>query len=437
MSVFAMVSPKVFQDVAEGAQKAYGHMQRKVPKAFKGAAGGTQRVLADFQGGLKRTINGISVPKPLAQTAEDISDLSMLQLGKPSICSRCATLNLAACFEKEAAGGGAYKSWSSPLSRIALHAPWCTMCKLLLAMLCREQHDPMSSEDVQKHIQQDWLRGVPFHKWVSEGYIHQDEYWPFGRSEDRHEGPTQVVGPFGEYLSELAKRSSSLGLKLLISSAAGRRPQLRLDDLKQSPATMYRQGYKAGEGKASRYPISALVLVTVSTALAETPGLLWTDLVGNSNRPGAEQGVLSHFMLHAVKGGISITAKPNSLSYGHVLDSNWINTRMAKLWLRQCETFHGTECSEHGWALAMDKPSFLRVIDVDNMLIMVVKNPQACRYVALSYVWGRANMVKLQSHNARELAQPGGLQEYIRMLPRTIIDAMQVVRVAGERFPMG
>jgi len=94
MSVFAMVSPKVFQDVAEGAQKAYGHMQRKVPKAFKGAAGGTQRVLADFQGGLKRTINGISVPKPLAQTAEDISGLSMLQLGKPGICSRCATLNL-------------------------------------------------------------------------------------------------------------------------------------------------------------------------------------------------------------------------------------------------------------------------------------------------------------------------------------------------------
>lgn len=124
-----------------------------------------------------------------------------------------------------------YLSWATPLSRIDLHAGWCQMCKILLSMLCRDEHDPLKVPEVRNHVKQDWLRGVPLQTWVSKGYIHQDDYWPFGRSESRHEGSTQVLGPLFENLKPIAKRSSYIGVKVLTRSAVtGRAPQVKLED---------------------------------------------------------------------------------------------------------------------------------------------------------------------------------------------------------------
>ncbi|TKA29072.1 hypothetical protein B0A54_16182 [Friedmanniomyces endolithicus] len=425
-------APKLFQNVSEGAHKTFGTLQREAPKVFRGAAQGTQKAMSDAQAGLKRTINGIPVPAAFAHTGEDLSDLAKLQMGRPGLCSRCAALDLDTCFTKDTDTDQPYRCWASPLSRVALHAKWCVMCKLLIEMLCRAEHDPLRSAEIRDHITPEWLRDVPFHQWLSKGYIHQDEYWPFGRSASRYEGSTQVVGPFSEALWTAAKRFQHVGLRVLVRSAVGGRPSVEMADFKLSHSQMYRDGIDRGTIN-ERFPISAVVVITVSTAHSDTPGLLWCDLDGCSNQPGAKPQVLSHFMLQVVRNNLVVTVTPR-LSYGHVLDSRWIDVQLSKLWLAECETYHGKGCSEHGWALALDSPGFLRLIDVDELRVIVAEKPQSCRYVALSYVWGGADVLKLTSNNMHELSEQGGLESSLALLPRTVLDAMQVTKAAGERY---
>ncbi|KAK0834997.1 hypothetical protein LTR73_001289 [Friedmanniomyces endolithicus] len=425
-------APKLFQNVSQGAQNTFDTLQRETPKAFMGAAQGTQKVMSNAQAGLKRTINGIPIPAAFAHTGEDLSDLAKLQMGRPSLCSRCAALDLDTCFNKDTDMDQPYRCWASPLSRVALHAKWCVMCKLLIEMLCRAEHDPLRSAEIRDHITPEWLRDVPFHQWLSKGYIHQDEYWPFGRSASRYEGSTQVVGPFSEALWTAAKRFQHVGLRVLVRSAVGGRPSVEMADFQLSHSQMYRDGIDQGTIN-ERFPISAVVVITVSKAHSDTPGLLWCDLDGCSNQPGAKPQVLSHFMLQMVRNNLVVTVTPR-LSYGHVLDSRWIDVQLSKLWLAECETYHGKGCSEHGWALALDSPGFLRLIDVDELRVIVAEKPQSCRYVALSYVWGGADVLKLTSNNMHELSEQGGLESSLALLPRTVLDAMQVTKAAGERY---
>ncbi|KAK1051718.1 hypothetical protein LTR74_016721 [Friedmanniomyces endolithicus] len=177
--------------------------------------------MSDTQAGLKRTINGTPIPAAFAHTGEDLSDLAKLQMGR---------------------------------------------------------------SDIRDHITPDWLKDVPFHQWVSKGYIHQDEYWPFGRSASRYEGSTQVVGPFSEALWTAAKRFQHVGLKVLVRSAVGGRPSVQRKDFKTSHSQRYRDGLDQGTID-KRFPISAVVIITVSTAHSDTPGLLWCDLDGCSDQP--------------------------------------------------------------------------------------------------------------------------------------------------------
>ncbi|KAK1812461.1 hypothetical protein LTR12_013155 [Friedmanniomyces endolithicus] len=195
-----------------------------------------------------------------------------------------------------------------------------------------------------------------------------------------------------------------------------------------SHSQRYRDGLNQGTID-KRCPISAVVIITVSTAHSDTPGLLWCDLDGCSNQPGAEPQVLSHFILQVVRNKLVVTVTPK-LSYGHVLDSRWIDVPLSKLWLAECENVP----REHGWALALDSPSFLRLIDVDELRVTVAEKPQSCWYVALSYVWGGANVLKLTSDNIHELSEEGGLRNSLALLPRTVLDAMQVTKAAGERY---
>ena len=132
-------APKAFQGVTKGAQKTFVNVQTGTQKAFQTPAWestvkGTQRIIKDVHSGIRRTINGIPVPQVFAQTAEDFSDLAGLAAGKPGICSRCATMPVGACFRTSGEVQEEYLSWASPLSRIALHAKWCTLCHILLSM---------------------------------------------------------------------------------------------------------------------------------------------------------------------------------------------------------------------------------------------------------------------------------------------------------------
>ena len=63
-----------------------------------------------------------AVPKAFAMTAEDLSDLAKLQFGQEGICSRCAKLPLDACFSDVPEAQEKSVPWSTPLSRVVLHA---------------------------------------------------------------------------------------------------------------------------------------------------------------------------------------------------------------------------------------------------------------------------------------------------------------------------
>lgn len=82
----------------------------------------------------------------------------------------------------------------------------------------------------------------------------------------------------------------------------------------------------------------------------------------------------------------------------------------------------------------MPKPVFLRLLDVRNLNIVVAQRPESSRYVALSYVWGAADMVKLRNDNIEELSEPRGLEKHLSQLPNTTLDAMEVVKEPGERY---
>ena len=108
-------------------------------------------------------------------------------------------------------------------------------------------------------------------------------------------------------------------------------------------------------------------------------------------------------------------------------------------WMRWCFQNHpqcrvkvssGGPAEKHRQSNSYQLPS-LRVIDVVDSCI-VDKAPSS--YLALSYVWGGVPNFRLTTSNRTALAQPGRLQEFWRLLPKTIQDAIKVVRSLGERY---
>jgi hypothetical protein len=82
----------------------------------------------------------------------------------------------------------------------------------------------------------------------------------------------------------------------------------------------------------------------------------------------------------------------------------------------------------------MQKPGFIRAIDVEDFCTKEILDPARCRYVALSYVWGGASTVKLTQDNMFNLMSKDGLRQYMHKLPQTVVDAIEVVRRLGERY---
>jgi hypothetical protein len=72
------------------------------------------------------------------------------------------------------------------------------------------------------------------------------------------------------------------------------------------------------------------------------------------------------------------------------------------------------------------------VIDVDEHCL--TKLPPKGRYFALSYVWGGVDQPQTKLENVKKLCTPGGLDRIGGTIPKTITDAMSLVRLLGERY---
>jgi hypothetical protein len=114
--------------------------------------------------------------------------------------------------------------------------------------------------------------------------------------------------------------------------------------------------------------------------------------------------------------------------HGIVVDQAKISTDVLQKWGTLCENAH-PEMIDH----CIDrKRSGLRLIDVHENLIVEIKGP--CRYVCLSYVWGRINQPQYNSKTKDAFQAPNGLNSEILVFPRTIRDAMLVTKRLGINY---
>lgn len=120
-----------------------------------------------------------------------------------------------------------------------------------------------------------------------------------------------------------------------------------------------------------------------------------------------------------------------------------IDPKLLHIWTKTCEKEHGSHCIPltTGSHIPKHQPNFepapWRVLDVKTD--RVIRAPENCRYIALSYVWGGITPFRLQKANltVREAGIPHGhfsAQLDRQKLPRTIQDAMVVVKLLGERY---
>ena len=76
--------------------------------------------------------------------------------------------------------------------------------------------------------------------------------------------------------------------------------------------------------------------------------------------------------------------------------------------------------------------SNFRVIDIEGGHIKPV--PLDTKYVALSYVWGQLPMLQLRKDNFESLTSKGALESIYQQLPRTITDAIDLLKALGLRY---
>ena len=97
-------------------------------------------------------------------------------------------------------------------------------------------------------------------------------------------------------------------------------------------------------------------------------------------------------------------------------------------WLRRCSGDHGNSCTPD---TVMDD-FCLRVIDVRARC--VVKAPPSCRYLALSYVWGKSRQLLLVQKTHVRLTSKGGLDGQHHDILPTIKDAMLLCEKLKESY---
>lgn len=110
-----------------------------------------------------------------------------------------------------------------------------------------------------------------------------------------------------------------------------------------------------------------------------------------------------------------------------------VDMDLVREWWRCCNAYHQGVCWTEDDKDRNELPHAMRVIDVRNNTL--VEAPRDCRYVALSYVWGKVQTYLLAKEQATTLASmSGGLILPVEELPLTIRDAMEAVRAIGECY---
>ena len=120
------------------------------------------------------------------------------------------------------------------------------------------------------------------------------------------------------------------------------------------------------------------------------------------------------------------------LFLGRNVESARINPALVRSWVELCRNSHGEVCEHVDRQIERHNP-FFGVIDVHDMYLTAL--PDGARYVALSYTWGDASRsFTTKKSNVQKLRQKNGLRAIELDLPRSIRDAIDLVRAIGERY---
>lgn len=131
---------------------------------------------------------------------------------------------------------------------------------------------------------------------------------------------------------------------------------------------------------------------------------------------------------------------PSATYFVRPIGAEQIDFSLARKWLSICESHHDKTCQEAvaiqemGRSHPADEIPDFRCLDVEQNCL--VKVPSGSRYAALSYVWGRQKFFTTMMANVADLERAGSLEEreYLKQIPQTIKDAMQVAREVGIRY---
>lgn len=120
--------------------------------------------------------------------------------------------------------------------------------------------------------------------------------------------------------------------------------------------------------------------------------------------------------------------------YMHQTIEPTFDFRRLSSWVSTCETFHCRSCKMSPLRFEETFPGLpvLRLVDVE--LECLVELREVPRYVALSYIWGEIPSLRLSTMIRPRLMQPGGIKAASKSIPRTINDAILLVKKLGERY---
>jgi len=111
-----------------------------------------------------------------------------------------------------------------------------------------------------------------------------------------------------------------------------------------------------------------------------------------------------------------------------------VDYRHPRQWLDRCvaDTIGHTECRESATQWNNLLGVTFRVIDVHRRCI--VKHPQDCPFLILTYVWGGVDQPKLSKETIPLFSAEGGLTALWGKMPTTVRDAIEVCQALGERY---
>ncbi|GAB1318460.1 Heterokaryon incompatibility domain-containing protein [Madurella fahalii] len=103
-------------------------------------------------------------------------------------------------------------------------------------------------------------------------------------------------------------------------------------------------------------------------------------------------------------------------------------------WISTCEGHHLGRCRAKTASFEDSFPGLetVRFIDVEQSSIVELRTVPD--YVALSYVWGESPAIRLTTASRASLSLSGGIKKAWKSIPRTIKDAIDLVRKLGVRY---